>query len=460
MATADELRMENEQLRQLVQQLQAEVERLRAQLEASQRAGKRQAAPFSKGAPQPHPKTPGRKAGDAHGPHAHRTVPAHIDEILDVPLPAACPGCGGSLAETHVDHQYQTEIPRRPIVRQFDVHCGSCRACGQTCRGRHPLQTSDATGAAASQLGPDAQAAIVWLNKDAGLSHGKIARALDTLFGLRVTRGACAQVVLRAGQKLQPTYQAIRTRLRESKHITPDETGWRRGGQPVWLHTAVGDGVTWYAVHPQRGAEALGEVIGFDWSGTMTHDGWAPYDRFTEAVHQQCVAHVMRRAHELEQSQVGAAAEFPRQVIGLFQEALGVRDQFLAGLIGESELEAAQAHYVAELLERTKPEPQGEANARLARHLWGHAEEWFMFLGDTTIPATNYRAEQAIRPAVVNRKVWGGNRTDAGAEAQGVISSVLRTCHQQAVSAFDFVRDTLCGATRSLFTTPTPELGR
>jgi transposase len=83
-----------------------------------------------------------------------------------------------------------------------------------------------------------------------------------------------------------------------------------------------------------------------------------------------------------------------------------------------------------------------------------------MFLGDPTVPATNYRAEQAIRPAVVNRKVSGGNRTEAGSEAQGVIASGLRTCHQQAVSAFDFVRDTLCGATRSLFTTPTPELGR
>jgi transposase len=37
--------------------------------------------------------------------------------------------------------------------------------------------------------------------------------------------------------------------------------------------------------------------------------------------------------------------------------------------------------------------------------------QWFWFLIDPTIAATNHRAEQAIRPAVVNRKVWGGNRT-------------------------------------------------
>jgi hypothetical protein len=43
-------------------------------------------------------------------------------------------------------------------------------------QGRHPLQTSEALGAAAAQLGPDAQAAVVELNKQSGLSHGKVTR--------------------------------------------------------------------------------------------------------------------------------------------------------------------------------------------------------------------------------------------------------------------------------------------
>jgi transposase len=47
------------------------------------------------------------------------------------------------------------------------------------------------------------------------------------------------------------------------------------------------------------------------------------------------------------------------------------------------------------------------------------------------VQATNWRAEQAIRPAVVTRKVWGGNRTWAGADAWQVLASVLRTASQQ-----------------------------
>src|SRR5262249_1312485 len=62
------------------------------------------------------------------------------------------------------------------------------------------------------------------------------------------------------------------------------------------------------------------------------------------------------------------------------------------------------------------------ANETLANHIHRHFEEWFLFLTDARVPPSNWEAEQAIRPAVVNRKVWGGNRTEAGARAQGVLS--------------------------------------
>lgn len=42
------------------------------------------------------------------------------------------------------------------------------------------------------------------------------------------------------------------------------------------------------------------------------------------------------------------------------------------------------------------------------------------FLFDPTIDATNRRAEQALRQAVVTRKAWGGNRSWLGADAQRI----------------------------------------
>ena len=54
--------------------------------------------------------------------------------------------------------------------------------------------------------------------------------------------------------------------------------------------------------------------------------------------------------------------------------------------------------------------------------------------------AVNFRAEQSIPPAVVNRKVWGGNRTEAGAQAQSLLMSIIRTCYQRLVDPFLFLR--------------------
>ena len=454
----DELLALVERQQQEIARLQARVEELSRLLEAAQRQAKRQAAPFAKKAPKPNPKTPGRKPGDQHGRHGHRPPLAddQIDAHLDAPLPDACPHCGGAVAATHQDEQDQVELPAQPLRRRFRIHCGRCRQCGRAVRGRHPLQTSDATGAAASQVGPQAQALAVYLTKHAGLSHGKTADVLSRL-GIALTRGASAQIMLRAGRRLTPDYQAILQALPRQAHLTPDETGWRVGGHPVWLHAWVGADVTGFAIDPRRGAAPLARVIGWDWDGDLTHDGFAAYDRFPSARHQQCVFHVLHRAHDLEGAQVGRAKAFPRQVITLFQGALEVRDEFHAGRLDAAALQAAHDRYVAELLALTERPRANAANERLAGHLYGHGEQWLTFLEDPAVPATNHRAEQALKGPIVNRKVWGGNRTAAGAEAQGVLQSALATCKQQAISFLSFLSDRLCGIPRALLGTTTAE---
>ena len=59
------LRAELERAERDRDRLQRENERLRKQLDAARRAGFRQAAPFSKGAPVSRPRRPGRKPGQA-----------------------------------------------------------------------------------------------------------------------------------------------------------------------------------------------------------------------------------------------------------------------------------------------------------------------------------------------------------------------------------------------------------
>jgi transposase len=451
-----------EELLELVQQQQrriealtAEVARLRAELDEARRAGKRQAAPFRKGPPRPNPKRPGRKAGDQHGQHGHRPPPPpdQIDEVHEAVLPDACPHCSGGLVETDVEQQFQAEIPRQPIRRQFNVHIGQCRQCGCRVQGRHPLQTSDALGAAASQVGPDAQAAVVNLNKEAGLSHGKVANVMGTLFGIDLTRGASAQIVLRAAERLEPAYQEILEATADAQRLSVDETGWRVGGQPAWLHVWVSEQATCYQVDRRRSADALEAVVGLDWDGVLVHDGYSTYGRFEEALHQQCVPHLLRRAREMLEGATRGAVRFPRQVIELFTGAVHLRNEYLAGRVSPAEWEFARDDVEERLLPLACGRRAG-ANQTLANHIHRHFAEWFLFLTDARVPSSNFEAEQAIRPAVVNRKVWGGNRTESGAQAQGILTSVWQTCKKQAKAALDFVSQTLRAFGNRLFPAP------
>ena len=86
--------------------------------------------------------------------------------------------------------------------------------------------------------------------------------------------------------------------------------------------------------------------------------------------------------------------------------------------------------------------------------MWAHRGDLFTFLRQPGLDAANWRAELAIRFGVILRKVWGGNRTWAGARAQSVLMSVWRTCWQQGRSALDFLSQLLRGTPVALALPP------
>ena len=417
--------------------LERENARLKDELETARRAGARQAAPFSKGAPKRRPRRPGRKPGAAYGRRGQRPVPPVVHEPLDVPVPTTCPACGGRVRETHVAAQYQEDLPPvEPIVRRFDVHVGECAGCHRRVQGRHPLQTSDALGAAAVQVGPQAIALAVMLNKQFGLSFGKIATLFRVRFALHVTPSALVRALHRAAAQGQPTYEALCETVRTSPVVVPDETGWKVKALLHWLWVFATATTTVYRIRAGRGFRDAASVLGEDFAGGLGRDGWAPYRQFAHAFHQTCLAHLLRRCRTLQHDH--PRARFPARVAAILQHALAVRDRRAAGTISAHGVDVARGHLFNQMLDLlTDPGVLPEMR-RFARHLEVELPALFSFLVDPDLDATNWRAEQAIRPAVITRKVCGGgNRSRRGADTQQVLASILRTAHQRGLDPTD-----------------------
>jgi hypothetical protein len=70
---------------------------------------------------------------------------------------------------------------------------------------------------------------------------------------------------------------------------------------------------------------------------------------------------------------------------------------------------------------------------RFGRHLTREFPAIWTFLFDPSIDATNWRAEQALGPVTVRRKVYGGNRSWHGADRQH--NSRERDSHHVATPA-------------------------
>ncbi|MGI9032108.1 MAG: IS66 family transposase [Acidimicrobiales bacterium] len=398
-------------------------------VEEIHRASKRQAAPFSKGEPNDEPARPGRKRGKGHGRHGHRMAPTDVDRELDAPAPEVCPACGGTTEPERIAEQYQTELPEpRPVTTVFKVHVRRCGSCGKRVQGRHPEQVSDALGAAGSQVGPRAMAWATWLHYGLGLSFGKCSALLGRL-GIGVTAGAICSSSASTGTDLVPTHNAIKAHVAAAPAVTMDETGWRIGGHKAWLWVAATDDATIYDVAEDRDFDAATGLVPADYAGTIVRDGWVVYNSYEKATHQTCIAHLLRRCHEMIEDQPAWARATPRLIADLLTEALDARD---LNARGRAKAAADIGERLDLLFERAHPH---DANRRLVKHLRHERHALFTFLTTDGVDATNWRGEQGVRPAVVNRKVWGGNRSDRGAETQGRVMTFLRTASQQGADA-------------------------
>ena len=74
------------------------------------------------------------------------------------------------------------------------------------------------------------------------------------------------------------------------------------GDAPPRVHAWVADradGLRRWCRLQNASADALERVIGWDWAGILCHDGFASYDRFEGAIHQQCSGPRVRRARDL-----------------------------------------------------------------------------------------------------------------------------------------------------------------
>jgi transposase len=429
-------------LREENQRLQAQLTAALAEIERLQRRGKRQATPFSKGTRASQPQKPGRKPGE--GPFTCRAAPApeQVTTRVRVPLAErACPACGGPLQADGEEVLTVTDLPPllQPEVREYRLARCRCPRCGKPVRARHPAVAPDQRGATAHRLGPRVLAAAHWLHYGLGVPVRKLSVLLSTLTGVEVTQGALTQDALRrAAQEVGQAYATLRQAVQQAPVAYTDDSGWKVGGESAFLMTFTTQDTTVFQIRARHRNDEVREVLPSDYAGVMVCDRAPSYDAAALAAvaQQKCLAHVQRSLSEALEGQWGRARHFPLHLQALLRDAIGVWRRYQAGELTATQLATERERLQTRVTEHLRERPlTNAANQKLLSELGWHHDRGNLlrFLWVPEVEPTNNRAERALRPAVVARKVSHCSKNAAGAAAYAAFVSVFVTLRQRGV---------------------------
>jgi transposase len=440
----ERLQEENQRLRQEIERLQEQVQDLEKQLRASHR----QAAPFSNGKRVALPKRAGRKAGQ--GPFHRRTAPPEelVTKNVSAPAPEACPHCGGALMFEREEIATITDIPQqpRPVVTRYRVAVCHCSRCGKTVRGAAPGLAADQFGATAHRVGPGVKAAAHSLHYATGVPVRKVPQILKEHLGVSITQGALTQDALRRGQAaVGQIYQQLRQEVRQAAVINTDDTGWRVAGSTAHLMVFVTAASTVYQIRSQHRNEEVRELIPADYAGVMGTDRGKSYDaeEFNAVQQQKCWGHLKRNIDEVLDRKQGGACTFGLVLKDLLDQGLELHHKRSALSSADYQLQVQELDDGLSYHLRDRRLTDTD-NQRLLDGIGRHQDRGNLlrFLQVDGVEPTNNRAERALRPAVIARKVSQCSKNTAGAETFTAFLTVLQTALQQGVhSTVEYLRN-------------------
>ena len=363
------------------------------------------------------PKKQGAKKG--HKP-SFRKTPNHIDETRSFPV-ETCPLCHGTdLSEVQEERTRIIEdIPICvPIVTCCSIERRYCRTCKKLVEEPVTLALPHA------RLGLRTMLMVVYLKIGLRLPVASVQTLLSDVFGLQISQGEVCLVLEQMAKVFGPYYQQLQGEMREAAARHMDETSWRINGVKNWLWVFVTKWMALYKIAASRSHEVPLEVLGTNPKGVDIHDRFSAYRALAKKTgnrpQQDCWSHILGDSKELAQFNGDEGKHIHQVLKKIYAKANEFNhkgtDEDIENLVQEMALDLGRfykSHHCYKFVE----------------NLLKIKENLFHFVKNPEVEGTNNRAERALRPHVIARKISGGSKSPKGAKIYETLISVHYTLH-------------------------------
>lgn len=367
-----------------------------------------------------------------------RVPVGQVDQVL-VCRPDACEHCGAALPATGgtvVGRRQLLELPPvQPVVVEAQRVRVHCRRCQHGTVGRYPTGFTSHGG-----FGPRLAASAAYLHEEQHVAYARLVVLYQELFGFAISEGSLVALVGQVGAALQPAAEAITAAVRTSPVIGSDETSTRIDGVTSWHWVFQTPTAAAHLIAGRRNGDVVRRFLGEAAPAVWVSDRWKPQLGAAATAHQACLAHRLRDLQYAIDAQASPSQQAGRDwvaaVAALLRAAIHLRHAHDRGAVGDAPY-AQMVGVVEDWLDRLLATPAASQwSVDLAASLRRERALLLVFLHDDRVPPTNNASERSLRPAVVHRKVTGGFRSDAAAQAYAAVRTVVETARKRGQSAF------------------------
>jgi transposase len=341
--------------------------------------------------------------------------------------PTHCAGCGQDLtagSQTRVGVSQVVELPPvQPVVLEAWRYTATCPHCGTTTTADYPPGFEPTR-----VFGPRLEALWTYLHEQHHIGYARLAALGGDLWHLRVSQGAIVNALGRVAERLAPQAAAIREQVRASPIIGSDETSARVNGHTHWQWVFQTPTASYHVIVPRRNGDVVREFQGDTTAQTWVSDLYRPQLNARAERHQICLAHQLRALQYVVDKEQSVWAQDCQD---LFRRAIHRAHQRDQGTLWGAAYAAAVRKLEADCDALLTEPVEGAEASRLWVRFREHRASLFVFLTDPAVPPTNNLSEQALRHSVVHGKVSGGYRSDRGAAAHAIVTTVLDTARKR-----------------------------
>lgn len=380
-------------------------------------------------------RSPGGQPG--HGKHERTLIPTEQCQEVVPCVPTACRRCGKELTGADpepIRHQVW-ELPEiQPIVTEYQQHRLVC-SCGCSTCGALP------SGVPSGQAGPRLIAFAALLMACFRQSKRRAAQFLGMILNQPASAGWLVLLQNRAAEAVQPAYDELAEQLATQAVLNIDESPTKEGQAKAWVWTLVAPTFTFFACRTSRAATVLKEWLGDDFAGVIHCDRARMYWAFGRL--QWCWAHLQRDFQALIDNPCTVnqrlGHDLMRPTKELFVLWKKVRDGTLSRCAFQKQMESVRARVESLLL-------RGYFDARtcgFCKELYDYRERLWTFVEVNGVEPTNNAAEQALRHAVIWRKLSFGTQSASGSRFVERLLTVIETCRRQKRNTFAWLAETV-----------------